>query len=177
MTAIWKTPSPLGTIWLTGEGDALSGLHFEGQRHFCLPAAAEERRLPVLEQTELWLARYFEGRDPGFTPRLTPRGTAFQQAVWELLLTIPYGETRSYGELAALYAEGRGLRRMAAQALGGAVGRNPISLIIPCHRVLGADGKLTGYAGGNERKAALLALEGISLPRREERIDSACPIR
>ena len=159
MDSIWETKSPLGAIWLAGEDEALTGLWFAGQKRFALPEGCEKRRLEVFEETEAWLARSFEGRDPGFSPKLRPKGTDFQRAIWDILLTIPYGKTVTYGELAARYAASRGLAHMSAQAVGGAVGRNPVSLIIPCHRVLGADGSLTGYAGGIERKAALLRLE------------------
>lgn len=147
--------SPLGGITLAGDGDALVGLWFDGQKYFGhgLDACREPRFLPVFRETERWLDLYFVGQEPGFTPPLRPRGTAFQQAVWRLLLTVPYGQTVTYGELASK------LPRASAQAVGGAVGRNPISLIIPCHRVVGADGRLTGYAGGVDKKAMLLRLE------------------
>ncbi len=111
--------------------------------------------------TKQWLELYFSGKRPDFLPRLCPMGSAFQMQVWELLLQIPYGESTTYGALAAKLAQARGLERMSAQAIGGAVGHNPISILIPCHRVLGADGRLTGYAGGRDNKAALLTLEGI----------------
>ena len=158
--------SHLGGITLASDGEALTGLWFDGQKHFGagLSGAAREQRLPVFEETERWLQLYFEGHEPDFTPDLRPAGSPFQQEVWELLRQIPYGETVSYGALAARIAQRRGLARFSAQAVGGAVGRNPISLLIPCHRVLGADGSLTGYAGGVEKKAALLRLEGFLLP-------------
>lgn len=158
--------SPLGGITLASNGEALTGLWFDGQKHFAagLSENAEERSLPVFEETARWLALYFQGLEPDFTPPLRPLGTPFQQEVWALLRQIPYGHTVRYGELAARIAERRGLARFSAQAVGGAVGRNPISILIPCHRVLGADGSLTGYAGGLEKKAALLRLEGVSLP-------------
>ena len=157
--------SPLGGITLASDGEALTGLWFDGQKHFGagLSGDAREQRLPVFEETERWLQLYFEGHEPDFTPALRPVGTPFQLEVWELLRQIPYGETVSYGALAARIAGHRGLARFSAQAVGGAVGRNPISLLIPCHRVLGADGSLTGYAGGVEKKAALLRLEGVVL--------------
>jgi methylated-DNA-[protein]-cysteine S-methyltransferase len=157
--------SPLGGITLASDGEALIGLWFDGQRHFArtLGPAPIEKALPVFALAEGWLDAYFSGKAPDFTPPLDPRGTAFQRAVWELLLAIPYGQTVTYGELAASLAERRGLSRMSARAVGGAVGRNPISLIVPCHRVVGADGSLTGYAGGIDRKRRLLALEK-SLP-------------
>ena len=158
--------SPLGGITLASDGEALTGLWFDGQKHFGagLSGDAREQRLPVFAETERWLKLYFTGTEPDFTPPLRLIGTAFQREVWELLRQIPYGETVSYGALAARIAERRGLARFSAQAVGGAVGRNPISILVPCHRVLGADGSLTGYAGGLEKKAALLGLEGVSLP-------------
>ena len=158
--------SPLGGITLASNGEALTGLWFDGQKHFAagLSGRAEEQALPIFEETERWLRIYFEGHEPDFTPALRPAGSPFQQEVWALLRQIPYGETVSYGALAARIAQRRGLARFSAQAVGGAVGRNPISILIPCHRVLGADGSLTGYAGGVEKKAALLRLEGFLLP-------------
>jgi len=154
--------SPLGGITLSSDGEALLGLWFDGQKHFAdtLAPDHEERELPVFEQTQRWLEVYFSGRDPGFTPPMRMKTTAFRRAVWEILLTIPFGRTMTYGEIAAELARQYGLPRMSAQAVGGAVGHNPISLIVPCHRVVGADGSLTGYGGGLERKRFLLALEG-----------------
>ncbi|MBQ6465732.1 MAG: methylated-DNA--[Oscillospiraceae bacterium] len=153
--------SPLGELLLASDGEALTGLWFAGQR--CIPAwLADARRdaaLPVFEQAAAWLADYFSGRLPSAPPALAPRGTAFQREVWVLLADIPYGGTRTYGELAQCLARRRGLERFSAQAVGGAVGRNPISILIPCHRVVGAGGALTGYAAGLARKRALLALE------------------
>ncbi len=161
MTYLHHTDSPLGGITLAGDGEALTGLWFDGQKHFGagLPADCEERMLPVFTEAERWLQAYFAGENPDFTPPLAPQGTAFQKAVWDILLTIPYGETASYGAIAARLAKTRGLPHFSAQAVGGAVGRNPISLLIPCHRVVGADGSLTGYAGGLEKKRFLLRLE------------------
>lgn len=154
----YRYASPLGDILLTGDGEALTGLWFEGQAH--APAAArEEKRLPVFDEALRWLDRYFDGQDPGAPPPIRPEGTAFRRDVWALLLTIPYGQTLTYGELAARLAKQRGLPRLSARAVGGAVGRNPIALMVPCHRVIGADGRLVGYAGGLDRKARLLALE------------------
>ena len=154
--------SPLGGITLSSDGEALLGLWFDGQKFFAATLAPdhEERALPVFDLAKRWLEVYFSGRDPGFTPPLRMNGTAFRRAVWEILLTIPFGRTMTYGEIAAELARREGVARMSAQAVGGAVGHNPISLIVPCHRVVGADGSLTGYAGGLERKRRLLALEG-----------------
>ena len=153
--------SPLGGITLASDGEALIGLWFEGQKHFGAGVTGEtvEKSLPVFDQADRWLDVYFSGREPDFTPPLRPRGTAFQETVWRRLLDIPYGCTASYGEIAAALSLPPG----AARAVGGAVGRNPISLIIPCHRVVGADGSLTGYAGGMERKKRLLSLEKAML--------------
>lgn len=158
--------TPLGGMTLASDGEALTGLWFDGQKYFgsTLFPEFEKRDLPVFEDTLRWLDIYFSGKEPGFTPRLCLRGSAFRIAVWEILLSIPYGQTMTYGEIAERLARQSGLPRMSAQAVGGAVGHNPISIIVPCHRVVGADGRLTGYAGGLERKARLLELEGVKLP-------------
>ena len=123
----------------------------------------EEKNLAVFDQTKHWLDLYFGGREPGFTPALNPVGSAFRRAVWEILLKIPYGQTATYGQIAREIAAARGLAKMSAQAVGGAVGHNEISIIIPCHRVVGTHGSLTGYAGGIDRKIKLLQLEGVDM--------------
>ncbi|WP_299189708.1 methylated-DNA--[protein]-cysteine S-methyltransferase [uncultured Campylobacter sp.] len=123
----------------------------------------EGKNLAVFDQTRRWLDLYFSGREPGFTPALNPAGSAFRRAVWEILLKIPYGKTTTYGQIAREIAAVRGLAKMSAQAVGGAVGHNEISIIIPCHRVIGAHGNLTGYAGGIDRKIKLLQLEGVDM--------------
>ncbi|MBO4793356.1 MAG: methylated-DNA--[protein]-cysteine S-methyltransferase [Deltaproteobacteria bacterium] len=153
--------SPLGGITLASDGEALVGLWFDGQKYFAdaLDPEHEETFLPVFAQADRWLDTYFSGREPDFTPPLSMRATSFRKAVWNILLSIPYGQTMSYGAIAERLAGERGVARISAQAVGGAVGHNAISLIIPCHRVVGADGSLTGYAGGIERKARLLAME------------------
>lgn len=160
--------TPLGAVTLASDGEALTGLWFDGQKHFGATlsgACQEERELPVFTETARWLDRYFSGAVPERDPPLAWRNaTAFQMAVWELLRAIPYGEVTTYGELAARLSRQRGAGSGSARAVGSAVARNPISLIVPCHRVLGAGGRLTGYAGGIERKAALLRLEGIVIP-------------
>lgn len=163
MDHIAHYPSPLGDITLAGTGEVLTGLWFDGQKYFgaALSEMRTDKTLPVLEQTKRWLDCYFSGREPDFMPPLAPRGTPFQQEVWAILRRIPYGRTVTYGAIAGQIAAGRGLSFMSARAVGGAVGRNPISILIPCHRVLGSAGSLTGYAGGTERKAALLRLEGM----------------
>ena len=126
-------------------------------------ACPKEKNLAVFDQTKRWLDLYFSGREPGFTPALNPVGSAFRRAVWEILLKIPYGKTTTYGQIAREIGAARGLAKMSAQAVGGAVGHNEISIIIPCHRVIGAHGNLTGYAGGIDRKIKLLQLEGVDM--------------
>ena len=157
--------SPLGRILLASDGSALTGLWFVGQKYYAaaLDKQHEEKALPVFEQTENWLDIYFGGREPDFTPALAPAGSEFRREVWELLCSIPYGKTVTYAGLAAAIAERRSLSHMSAQAVGGAVGHNPISIIIPCHRVVGSGGSLTGYAGGIDRKIRLLSLEGADM--------------
>ena len=154
--------SPLGGITLASDGDALTGLWFDGQKYFAdaLEAEHEEKPLPVFEQADKWLDIYFSGKAPDFTPPLNMKTTEFRKAVWEIMLTIPFGETMTYGEIAYKIAKQKGVTHMSAQAVGGAVGHNSISLIIPCHRVVGANGSLTGYAGGIDKKIKLLELEG-----------------
>ena len=153
-TTVW--PSPLGALTLVSDGEALTALRFDSPE---LPGAVRDAELPVFRETVRWLETYFAGKDPGFTPKLALRGTAFQKIVWALLLGIPYGQTTTYGALAKEAAKRLGVRKMSAQAVGGAVGRNPVALIVPCHRVIGSDGRLTGYAAGHERKQKLLTLE------------------
>lgn len=123
----------------------------------------KERNLAVFDQTKRWLDLYFSGREPGFTPALNPVGSAFRRAVWEILLKIPYGKTTTYGQIAREIAAARGLAKMSAQAVGGAVGHNEISIIIPCHRVIGTHGSLTGYAGGIDREIKLLQPGGVDM--------------
>ena len=158
--------SPLGGMTMASNGTHLVGLWFDGQKHFAdtLDLEHEVRDdLPVFKETRCWLDLYFAGIVPEFTPALLLRGSDFRRQVWKILLTIPYGHTMTYGDIAHIIAQEKGLMNMSAQAVGGAVGHNPISLIVPCHRVLGADGSLTGYAGGTEKKSWLLEREqGIS---------------
>lgn len=172
MNYITHYRSPFGGITLACDGEALTGLWFDGQKYFgrTLEKDYVERKLPILEETVSWLNQYFNGRDPGFYPKMNPHGTPFQKSVWDVLLSVPYGKIITYGQIAESIASQMNLERMSAQAVGGAVGRNPISLIIPCHRVIGADGSLTGYAGGLDRKLQLLQLEqaetdGFHLPK------------
>ena len=162
MEYIHHYDSPLGGITMASDGDALIGLWFDGQKYFAdvLDDEYEERKLPVFEETDRWLDAYFDGKEPEHTPPLRLKTSEFRREVWEIMLTIPYGASMTYGEIAKKIAEKRGISTMSAQAVGGAVGHNAISIIIPCHRVIGSDGSLTGYAGGIERKRALLKLEG-----------------
>ena len=161
MTYTFHYDSPLGGITIASNGTGITGLWFDGQKYFglTLPEHYEEKELPIFEETRRWLDIYFSGREPDFTPPLSMETTAFRKVVWKILLTIPYGQTTTYGEIAQKAAAQMGLENMSAQAVGGAVGHNAISLIIPCHRVVGANGSLTGYAGGIEKKQKLLAME------------------
>lgn len=157
--------SPLGEILLAGDEKGLSGLWFEGQKYYALylDKVHEEKEIPVLTQAKEWLNIYFSGKTPDFTPKLHFTGSDFQNEVWNILLTIPYGKTMTYGEIASLIAKKRSLTRMSAQAVGGAVGHNEISIIVPCHRVVGTNGSLTGYAGGLDKKIKLLTMEGVDM--------------
>ena len=153
--------SPIGRMLLAADDTGLTGLWFEGQKYFarCLGRETEEKEMPVFAEAKRWLDIYFSGKEPDFTPPLHFIGTDFQKEVWEILCAIPYGQTMTYGAIADQIAKKRGLSRMSAQAVGGAVGHNNLSIIVPCHRVVGSDGSLTGYAGGIERKTFLLNLE------------------
>ncbi len=153
--------SPLGDILLAADETGLTGLWFEGQKYFALrlDQKHEERELPVFSRTKEWLDIYFSGKEPEISLPLHFTGTTFQNKIWDLLCQIPYGQTTTYGAIARQYAAQEGIAHMSAQAVGGAVGHNSISIIVPCHRVLGSDGSLTGYAGGLDKKAALLELE------------------
>ena len=157
--------SPLGNILLAADQIGLTGLWFAGQKYFALylDKEHEEKEVPVLQQTKKWLDIYFSGKEPDFKLPLHFTGTDFQNEVWEILSAIPYGQTTTYGEIAKQIAAKRGLARMSAQAVGGAVGHNEISIIVPCHRVVGSNGSLTGYAGGIDKKIKLLTLEKVSL--------------
>lgn len=155
--------SPLGEITLASDGTGLTGLWFAGQKYFAagLNDSTAQPNLPIFKQAKRWLDIYFSSRQPDFTPPLNLQGTAFQQAVWALLLKIPYGTTTTYKALAQQAAAVLHKNTMSAQAVGGAVGHNPVSIIVPCHRVVGTGGSLTGYAGGLAAKVALLQTEGI----------------
>lgn len=156
--------SPLGRITIAGENDTLLGLWFEKQKYYLGKYACESltcEDVPVFQEARHWLNIYFSGHEPIFTPRLSYGSTEFAKLVCDIMLEIPYGKTMTYAMIAAEAAKRMGRTRMSAQAVGGAVGHNPISLIIPCHRVVGSNGNLTGYAAGIERKLRLLQLEGV----------------
>ena len=157
--------SPLGKITFASNGKELTGLWFNGQKYFAstLTKEYEQKNLPIFEQTAKWLDIYFSGKNPDFTPPLFLSSTSFRNEVWKILLTIPYGKIMTYGEIAKLMAENRGVE--SAQAIGGAVGHNPISIIVPCHRVMGKNGSLTGYAGGVDIKEKLLKFENVDMSK------------
>lgn len=161
--------SPVGRLLLAEKEDALVGIWMEGQKYFLGTLKKEEKKeedTAVLKRTRRWLDSYFKGEKPPIHElTLKPAGSEFQKAVWKLLCQIPYGEVTTYGKIAEKIAAGQGLSSMSAQAVGGAVGHNPISIVIPCHRVVGANGSLTGYAGGIDKKVKLLTLEGVNVER------------
>lgn len=163
MVYTYKYKSPLGDILLAADEVGLTGLWFEGQKYFAntLPNEHISQETEILIKAKKWLDIYFSGKEPKFIPPLHPTGSEFRQAVWKILLQIPYGQTITYGEIARKMAEVKNTAHMSAQAVGGAVGHNEISIIIPCHRVVGANGSLTGYAGGMDKKIALLELERV----------------
>ena len=159
--------SPLGSLLLASDEDSLVGVWFEGQKYFAATVAEEmtgKSGLPVLAAARVWLDAYFAGRKPALSDLpLAPQGGAFRKAVWDILCEIPYGEVITYGEIAKDMAARTNKASMSSQAVGGAVGHNPISIIIPCHRVVGASGSLTGYAGGIDKKIKLLQHEGVDM--------------
>ena len=160
---IYKTPDGLDDLYMSSDGEYLTGLWFAGSKDASKHSIqGEEKELPIFQETLSWLDIYFSGKEPDFIPKYKIQGlTAFRQEVLDILTTIPYGKTLTYGEIAEKIARNRGMKRMSSQAVGQAVGWNPICIIIPCHRVMGANGKLTGYGGGIRNKEALLNLEKI----------------
>ncbi|MDR1589963.1 MAG: methylated-DNA--[protein]-cysteine S-methyltransferase [Oscillospiraceae bacterium] len=160
-------PSPIGSLTLACDGDSLIGLWIDGQKyHGCaiFKAMTERADIPVFDAVKEWLARYFAGKKPGISEApLSPVGSEFRQSVWRALCEIPYGAVTTYGDIAREIAGGMNRKSMSGQAIGGAVGHNPVSIIIPCHRVVGANGSLTGYAGGIAVKRKLLELEGVDM--------------
>lgn len=157
--------SPVGEILMAADNIGLTGLWFEGQKYFAfyLDKEHEEKEVPILKRTKEWLDIYFEGKEPDFRVPFHFTGTDFQNEVWEILCEIPYGRTMTYGEIAKKLADKRGVKQMSARAVGGAVGHNGISVLVPCHRVVGAGGSLTGYAGGIDKKIKLLQLEKVDM--------------
>lgn len=167
MKYIGTYQSPLGPVTLASDGEALTGLWFDGSRYDRqgLSKEPETKDLPVFEETRRWLDLYFEGKDPGFTPALKITGSDFRRLVCEIMLEIPFGCLMTYGDIAKEAAKRLGKPAMSAQAVGGAVGHNPLTIIVPCHRVVGTGGSLTGYGGGMDRKIYLLKNEGIDLEK------------
>ena len=154
---LYKThyASPIGEIALESDGETLTGLRFEDRD----PALSQDDcgdELPIFKETRKWLDLFFGGKAPDYIPPLRLEGTPFQKTVWGILLTTPFGETTTYGKIAAMIARQRGIPKMSSQAVGGAVSKNPVALIVPCHRIVGSDGDLIGYAGGIDRKEWLL---------------------
>ena len=173
MIYISEYTSPLGGILLAADEIGMRGLWFDGQKYFAcdLPNERTEMEIPVLLDAKRWLDLYFAGKEPDFLPPLHLVGSPFRQEVWKILLQIPYGKTITYGDISKQLAKKMGLEKMSAQAVGGAVGHNEISIIIPCHRVVGTNGSLTGYAGGMDKKVKLLELEhadmsGMFVPKK-----------
>lgn len=166
MTFVDTYNSPLGTITLSSDGQKLTGLWLDGQKH-ALKGLEEKKlhrkQLDIFESTKKWLDVYFSGKEPDFLPPLNVQGTDFKKEVCDIMLTIPFGKTMTYGDIAKIIADNHGIKKMSPQAVGGAVGHNPISIIIPCHRVIGANGNLTGYGGGLDKKIWLLNNEGMTV--------------
>ena len=155
--------SPLGDILLASDGKYLTRLCFEDQSPFDIFQNYQIKNLPVFEQTKKWLDIYFSGKNPDFIPAISATGTVFQKSVWKILQQIPFGQTATYQEIAAKIASKKNVKTMSVQAVGNALNKNPVLIIIPCHRIIGKNGSLTGYAGGLDKKAALLQLEQKNL--------------
>lgn len=162
LTYLGRYESPIGVLTMISDGESLNTLSFTGQGCSGMEALTMEgeKEIPVFAEVRKWLDIYFAGKEPAFMPKLSLHGSEFQLAVWEYLRKIPYGQVVTYGDIAKEIAEKRGIEKMSAQAVGGAVGRNPIGILVPCHRVIGKNGSLTGFGGGLWRKEALLKLEG-----------------
>ncbi|MBD5414122.1 MAG: methylated-DNA--[protein]-cysteine S-methyltransferase [Treponema sp.] len=154
--------SPVGEMLLAADETSIVGAWFKDGKHYarCLDKENEQKETPIIKEGKYWLDSYFQGKNPGFEPPIRLLGTPFQVEVWNLLRKIPYGETTTYKEIARCIAERRGLKKMSARAVGTAIGKNNISLIVPCHRVVGANNSLAGYAGGIDKKIYFLKLEG-----------------
>jgi methylated-DNA-[protein]-cysteine S-methyltransferase len=165
MEYIHNIKSPVGILTISSDGKNVCGLWLEGQKYFAktLGKDAIEQNLPIFDSVEKWLDMYFSGKEPGFMPPLMPKGSLFQRAIWNILCEIPYGQKTTYGEIAKQFELEHKDGHTSARAAGNAVGHNPISILIPCHRVIGKNGDLTGYAGGIGTKLKLLQLEGIDI--------------
>ena len=166
MICCWRyqTPEVFDELWMKSDGEVLTGLWFEDSRDASKhQGGAEEKDLPIFQEVSKWLDSYFKGVAPDFTPKYKfGEVSPFRAEVWKILEEIPFGQTMTYGQIARRMAEARGIERMSAQAVGGAVGANPICLIVPCHRVVGQNGQLVGYGGGVRNKLALLQHEGVA---------------
>lgn len=162
-----KYNSPIGLLTLASDGDRLTGLWIEGQAYFPKidQTVLKKDDLPIFHETISWLETYFQGENPGFIPPISLKGTEFRKQVWNVLAEIPYGELITYGEIARQVSQIKNGKYVSPRAVGGAVGHNPISIIIPCHRVIGVDNRLTGYAGGLDVKIKLLEYEKIDSSR------------
>ena len=163
----YETPNDFSNIIMNSDGEYLTGLWFKGSKDECKHSSGcEEKLVPVFEETVKWLDIYFGGREPKFTPKYKVENlTSFRRKVIDIMNRIPYGETTTYNDIAKEIAREEGKKRMSAQAVGGAVGWNPICIIIPCHRVVGSNGSLTGYEGGIENKISLLKLEKVDMSK------------
>lgn len=166
MTYINKINTKIGPITLASDGESLTGLWIDGQKYYAISIKGEviEKDLEIFKETRKWLKEYFEGKNPKINLKLKLEGSNFRKDVWDILLKIPYGSVITYGDIAK-ELEKKYKRKMSAQAVGGAVGHNPISIIVPCHRVVGTNGSLTGYAGGINKKVELLKLENINMDK------------
>lgn len=165
MNYMCKYNSEIGNIIMVSDGENLTGLWFEGQKHFLNLFEEYQEELEIFSKAKEWLDIYFSGREPDFSIPVLFSGTEFRVKIWNMLKEIPYGEVITYGDIAKRLAKEKGIRKMSAQAVGSAVGHNPISIIVPCHRVIGNNNNLTGYAGGIDRKKRLLELEGIDISK------------
>ncbi|MDR0704629.1 MAG: methylated-DNA--[protein]-cysteine S-methyltransferase [Planctomycetaceae bacterium] len=165
MEYIHKIKSPVGILTVSSNGQRISGLWMEGQKYFAktLGKDISERNLPIFKEVRKWLDIYFSGKEPDFMLPLIPKGSPFQQSIWDRLCKIPYGQTTTYGEIAIQFELEHKGKHTSARAVGNAVGHNPVSILIPCHRVIGKNGYPTGYAGGIDKKIKLLKLEGINI--------------
>ena len=167
MEYYFEYKSPIGLLTIVSDGESITWLGIKGQKYFMdlLEDVSRETDLPIFNETKRWLDLYFSGIKPTFTPPLAPKGSSFRQEIWKILCDIPYGEVVTYGDIAKIIAKRNGKAKMSAQAVGGAVGHNPISIIVPCHRVVGANGNLTGFASGLDVKIKLLEQEHINMDR------------